>query len=229
MNSLFKYVINNSSFHNEDIFESFSSIENYKLDLEVSEQEFEVISVMLLNKCPECREFHRNMLLHIYPILSEKLQEHIKAMVNDKLNSAFDKDLYYLSVLANIIDYRPFFDRYLNQFIPPIKNTKSRFFFEGEIRYRELNDLMNLVFKTKAKLKSVFKEQFSGLSNYYDWLIDMHTFDYSKFEPIWLIQYPTKYYLQEAFSNENVRVAVRRFLKVNNQPTLAFYYTQYVK
>ena len=89
--------------------------------------------------------------------------------------------------------------------------------------------MMNLVFKTKAGLSKHHKDQFKGLTDYYDWLLDMKDFNYNKFKPIWLIQYATKYYLEKAFSVDKVKTAVRKFLKANNHPILALYYSQYVK
>ena len=88
---------------------------------------------------------------------------------------------------------------------------------------------MNLVFKTKATLPKDFINNYKGLSPYYDWLLDIEHFDYKKFNPLWIIQYATSHYLQAIFSIEAVRVAVRKHLRVNPQPTLAYYYTQYVR
>lgn len=67
-----------------------------------------------------------------------------------------------------------------------------------------------------------------GISDYYDWLLDLEGFDYDKFNPIWINQYATTFFLKKIFSNSEVQKKVRGYLKNNHQPKLAYYYSQYV-
>jgi hypothetical protein len=226
---LFKFILTAPNLHNESLFDAMSPEEGYKFKLDLSVLEFENLLSMSLNKCDKCGEYHKNIVYHMFPLLSKKFQALTSVKINQQLKTKFDRDLYFISVMGDIIDYRPFFNQYLNLFVPVNKSESPFSHLQGEILYQHLSNLMNLVFKTKARLPKNHKEQFKGLTNYYNWLLDMNGFNYDKFKPIWLIQYAIKYYLEEAFSVEKVKASVRKFLKANNQPTLAFYYSQYVK
>jgi hypothetical protein len=229
LNDLFLFIIKSPHLHSEDLFEQFSSIEDYQFKLKLTGSGFEEISKFLFTKCEKCGEFHKNVLFYTYSLLPSKYQAIVTKKINILLSDSFDADLYYLSVMGNAIDHKPFFNQYLNLFKPIRKSDNSYYHMNGEIHFRYLNNLLNLVFKTNATLSTDFVNQFKGLTDYYDWVFDMENFDYSKFSPLWIIQYPTKYYLRKAFSIKNVKDKVRRYVRENNQPTLAYYFTQWVQ
>jgi hypothetical protein len=112
---------------------------------------------------------------------------------------------------------------------PTVQRRHPFSHLEAEITFRELSNLINLVFKNNIALPQAFIERMNGISDYYDWLIDMEKFDYKKFNPLWINQYPTKYYLEKIFSFSQIRKMTRNYLKTNHQPTLAYYYSQYVR
>ncbi|RYZ83985.1 MAG: hypothetical protein EOP04_18900 [Proteobacteria bacterium] len=145
------------------------------------------------------------------------------------MQDEFDADLYYLLALAGVIDFELFFPKFISQFSRPKKIQERHLFMEGEIHFRELSNLMNLVFKAKIDLPREFKQKLFGLTDYYDWVLDMDVFDYKKFQPIWILQYATRHYLEKAFSITQVKQSVRSYLRFNHQPKLAYYYSQYVK
>jgi len=117
----------------------------------------------------------------------------------------------------------------MSLFQKPGNRQKHPFYeMEGPIGFRELNNFMNVVFKYGIQLPDDFVNKLRGISDYYDWLLDMKDFDYSKFNPLWINYYATIYYLKTIFSLEIIRQKVQTFLRTFHQPTLAFYYTQHV-
>lgn len=226
---LFKFIIANPNLHNINVLEEVSSVKGYDFKLDITSFEFESLCELFFNKCEKCDVYHKETLYQLYPILPKKCQIQITNTVNERLRENFDEELYYMAVLADIIDYELFFNQYLNLIAQVKKSSRSFYNLSGELHYRQLNNLMNLVFKIKIELPDSYIKNFKGHSDYYDWIIDMKRFDYRKFKPIWIIQYPTKYYLEEAFSIENVKTLVRQYLRENNQPTLANYYCLHVK
>jgi hypothetical protein len=229
LQELFFLTIDKPELHNHEVFSSFSAHGEDAFKPIKTKKQFENVVNLFFFKCEKCGEYHQDAIYHLYPLLSEKFQLNLKDRINSRLSEKFDHELYYKAVIMSIIDYREYFSAYLECFKPPAsKQITQRAYMEGELHLRGINELMNLVFKTHARLPKSFKAAFSGITDYYDWLLNMSNFDYSKFDPLWIIQYATTFYLQEIFAIKPVRDAVRDYLKQNNQPTLAGYYAQFV-
>ena len=182
-----------------------------------------------LDKCEKCGEYHERFAFSgsglLDPIYRKKLSDRIRLKLSEKMHH----DTYYYSCMFDLIDYKEFWDEFLDSFRRLKKSEGGVFDFpEGEVSYRDFNNLMNLVFKNKIILPKEFIDRMKGMSDYYDWLMDIDTFDYDKFDPLWIIQYATIYFLKTFFSNLMVREKVKNYLRKNHQPKLAYYYTQYV-
>lgn len=228
---LFHLCLDTPSLHRDTVFSAFAKINIEKPPTFIStKKQFERYCALTLEKCPHCEQYHHSILYISYRYLSTPYQVKLSELIYEKLENTLDFELYYKACLFDIIDYKPFFKKCLKLFKPPREiNTSYTFNMNGEITLRGLNDLMNLVFKNRIKLPSAFIQEFKGISDYYDWLIDMHHFDYSRFDPQWIVQYPTKHYLDYIFSCTAVRKNVRSYLLKNHNPTLANYYMEFVK
>lgn len=228
---VFNLCLVTPALHNDILFDAFANLNN-KQDFALieTEEEFDLFCKFFLDKCEKCDDYHQNIVFTGHSILSNEFKVKFSSILKLRLDEHFDLKVYYFASLFEIIDYRTFFKEYLNLFRPPSKERKHFFdHLDGEIKFRHLNELMNLVFKNKIRLQKEFIMSLKGISDYYDWLLDMKNFDYNKFNPIWIIQYATTYYLRTIFTHKIIRMKVKDYLKKNYQPTLAFYYTQYVK
>lgn len=229
--SYFELFIKQEKFHHNDLFYSFNSkgiIKNKRFVIN-RKNDFESVLQTFFEKCPKCKNFHSTSLFSIYFLLSPKYKNQLKIKIERKLANDFDLDLYYNAAMREIIDYKKLFKVYLEMFSPPKeKPRKNPFFSNGEIVYHRFNELFNLVFKYNISLSKKFVTEYKGMSDYYDWLLDMRAFDYSKFNPLWIIQYPTSIYLEKIFKQQNVKKKVKEYLKKNYQPTLSKYYASYV-
>lgn len=225
---LYKFIIAHPQLHKDPLFSSLAVVNGSRFRLHFTSSEFQNIISLFLEKCEKCQTYHRNTLIEIFPVLSSRQQKEFSEKTMQNLMAGFDKELYYMSVMSDIIDYKPLFNRYLDTFPQKSQYRESPFSLDGEIKNRQLSDLMNLVFKTNAQLPKEFKDRFIGLSDYYDWVLDMKNFNYQKFNPLWILQYATTHYLKRIFTIEKVNDAVRSHLRDNHQPQLAYLYTQYV-
>lgn len=123
----------------------------------------------------------------------------LKKTIIKRLNSSFNERLYYNSVIFDLIDYKEFLDNYI-QAIPKHKNESSfREVFGGKKDNKNirLNEFINLAYYVGLDLK---KEKYQNLSNstpYYEWLLNIDTFDYSKFNPYWILEYQTSIYFKK--------------------------------
>jgi hypothetical protein len=225
--NLFTLFVEKETYHQEDLFYS----------LEFKDSRFQIVNkgdldkavTTFLNKCPKCGQFHTSSIYSIYKLLNNELKNILKLKIEIKLENEFDTELYYNSVMQNIIDYKKLFPVYLSNIKPLKSRSKAAPFFSyGEITYHKFNQLINLVYKFNIKLPKTVIAEYRGMSDYYDWLLEIDKFDYKKFNPLWIIQYPTSYYLTRIFKQAQVRKEVKKYLRNNYQPTLAKYYTAYV-
>lgn len=227
---LYSICLNNVNLHNQTIFGALAVYckknQLYFIDTDI---EFQQFCSSFLEKCELCQEFHENILFESINFISPPYVKRLEKLLIVKLERNFDPQLYYLASIYDILDYQIFFDKYLQLFEIPLKKEEFLFFgLSGEVKYSEINKLMNLCFKNKVRPPEEFFEKFRVISEYYEWIMDMGRFDYVKFNPLWILQYSTKYFLREIFALPQARLSVREYLKKNNQPTLANYYVEYV-
>jgi hypothetical protein len=71
------------------------------------------------------------------------------------------------------------------------------YFKDQRNRDNRLGAIINLCLKFNIDLTSDRFDHFKGFDPYYDWLMDMGNFDYSKFDPRWITEYTTTFYLRE--------------------------------
>lgn len=224
----FTLFIEDKRFHDEDLFYSFYAVRE-RIEME-DKKLFDLIIETFFGICPKCKRQHSRSLYSIYPLLSHQLKKELSKLIEEKLQFQMDTDLYYHSAIMEIIDYKKMFKEYLQKIVPKRENRREHSFFpSGEILYTRFNELMNIVFKNNIRLPNKTMTSFKGMSDYYDWLVDMKQFDYSKFNPLWILQYPTDAYLFRIFSITKIRKCVEEYLKRNNQPTLSKYYVEYCK
>jgi len=228
INDLFIICLGMPSLHSSDVFNAFVDIKDLEKFSPCSdEQEFKMLSELVLEKCRICGENHGKELLPVCTHLRKPYKKILSNAIQERVRLTEDFGLYYRAAIFGIIDYKVNFEGYLKSLEQLQKNVHP--FLSGEISMRKLNDLMNLVFKFNIKLPTKFISKYKGISKYYDWLIGMEKFNYKEFNPLWILQYPTKWYLKRIFSQKIIRVIVVEYLKENNQPTLAEYYAQNVR
>lgn len=192
-------------------------------------EELDKFCEVALKKCEKCGRFHHDILYHGYSLLSPDFSQQVKQKVESSLQRSADFNLYYKSSIKGIINYDLFFDQYLCLFKFTKPDDEHLFLhMDGELFYRNLNNMINLAFKNNRTLPASFISSLKGMSDYYDWILDMEHFEYGKFKPLWILQYPTKYYLQKAFSIKDVRTRTQAYLRKNYQPTLANYAVAYI-
>ena len=228
---LFNQCLENPLLHSQEVFEAFAGLSRKSGPSFIDDRnEFDKFCQLFLNKTERTVWYSNDILLTIHSSLTEEFKTELTVLIHKKLQDKFDHEVYYLASLYEVIDYRANFDQYLALFKHPVQGRRHPFgHLDGELSYRELNNLMNLVFKNKISLPISFIENLKGISDYYDWLLDMDNFDYRMFKQLWIIQYATLHYLEKIFAYDSVRQKVRHYLKKNHQPTLAAYYSQYVK
>ena len=142
-----------------------------------------------------------NTVTHIYPILTENQKKAFITFYDNILAKNYDHYVFYLLVVHDIMDISR--KDYLEQFLNGIDlnneaESRARGFFERRTqtfkRYPKIDGLLNMWFKYEFRMDDSRITVYKGLNDYYDWLLDLDHFDYSKFDMDWLTEYGTRFY-----------------------------------
>ena len=91
-------------------------------------------------------------------------------------------------------------------------------FFKSYDSFR-LGQVINLVYKYNLEfteeLKSLTKKSHPNYLDYYCWLMDIDNFDYSKFNPYWILEFKTIHYLNRFKKSQRLKEELCKALNNN--------------
>ena len=133
----FNIGINNRFYHNLDFYDTLLDIiEKRKLNINVTEKQFETIKNIAFEECSSCKEKHRNtIIIPLYLMIeNEDYKKDITGKIQLKLQEGFSFDLFYQATLFELIPLdKNMLDKAIEVSLPKEKKSsfKSVFF-----RYR---------------------------------------------------------------------------------------------
>lgn len=147
-----------------------------------------------------------------------KEKQDLSAQVNKKLEEGFNKELFYLSTIVNII---PLNKRLLFKEIDAINcEPEQKPFFDiwGEENHRikYLDQLINICFKFNINTRTKRFERFKKIHQYYEWLLDMDGFNYQNFHLDWVNTYGTAFYFKRMSGSKKLNQFLKDYLKRNS-------------
>ncbi len=233
LKKLLKFAIENKHLHERKIFQAFNNVVNndQKGILITNRSIFESVQNSFLGNCHLCDHVHTDILLPVVPLLIPKFKKEMVELLLNSLNHKFNADMYYMLSIGGIIDYSLHLDKFKELCVRPLSKKEGPVhpFMQGETVLYRLGELLNLYFKNGLSTKEEFFEKFKGFSDYYDWILDPDEFNYKKFNPLWILEYQTTYYLQRIFSSANLKKHLIAYLKTAKHPILSNLFIQYYK
>lgn len=181
---------------------------------------FKLLKVDKFNKDLVKTENHRENyfrdLWYAYTFLNDKLKAELKEIITEYLNENFDAQLFDSACLFEIIDFdENLFDNLLETI--PNQSEESNFHFMYPETNLRLDQAINLAFKLNipfdGKLRKYASYSIENYRDYYNWIMDLEGFDYSKFDPYWLTGYHTKYYIDAFKKSKKLVSEIERSLK----------------
>ncbi len=165
-------------------------------------------------------------LTYLFAACEPASQEQIRESVLARLTKVFDTQLYYLAAILDII---PITDEQFSSFLTDSRLRENQVSFSSlmgskDRRFPHIGAVFNLAFKLNKDTASKTFRDFKGIDPYYDWLMDMEAFDYSKFNPRWINEYDTIHYINEMKKHSKVRTYVSEYLKKNTDKHLQDYF-----
>ena len=230
LRKLLKICLDNPVLHAPEIYEAFADIrDSKKINLVTTPATFAKIKSIFEEKQATNNIFGRDLFYSLFLVSRPAVKKMYTAFIERQLKQKFQLGMYFKASFMKIIASDLYWTVYLDSFETPASNPNRTSVSFGEVKLQEINNLMNLVFKLNLTLPASFIQRLKGFSNYYDWLLDMQNFDYSLFNPLWILQYQSWFYYQRIFAIEQVRSAVREYLRKQEQPQLGKIYTLHVE
>lgn len=129
---------------------------------------------------------------------SSSQKKKLSLIIEAKLNQNFDFWHWYNAVSMDILDSNKFEKECLKSI--PLTSNEFKFplsYLERAVYNQRLNMFIEMAYKNGKRLSSKKYNCIRIENDYYKWLFSPERFDYSKFNPFWLLNYPSKYYFKK--------------------------------
>ncbi|WP_294236832.1 DUF4365 domain-containing protein [uncultured Chryseobacterium sp.] len=158
-------------------------------------------------------------LLYSFTLLSKDAKNNLKNKFIKFLDENFDFSLYINLLLYDLIDLSKIsFDKSLSYITDMSNFNKEKFPFHTYKNF-DLYNVMSVVFKYDLEINENLKLQINKVyykeKEYYEWLMDIDGFDYSKFNSYWIFYSQTKYHIQRFKKSKKLKEELGESLKKN--------------
>ena len=165
-------------------------------------------------------------ILTVSDLLSRNQLAKLKFRIEKGLKKKFNSRLFYSAVINDLVEI----NEYMNEYIKTIPKTKHEVSF-GEVfsgkkdkKNYKLDQFVNLAFYKNIDLKAKVIQSLSNGEQYYNWILNLDSFDYDYFDPYWLLHYRTSIYKREFRKHEIIKDRVEMYLKnKSNKSILKLY------
>lgn len=220
------HFIKNQEHYSSFMFTTFCNIlKKDNLSVKFSKLEFNSIFTDLVYYNKES-ELIYSMGIDLYGIVNNEFKGIIKKCLLGFLDSNFEFYLYYNCVIYEIVEYnyKNYFQICIDNFdlnnLNPIHNNP---FFSEEnkiIRYGKIDEILNVCFKFDIDIKEERFNAFKGISEYYDWILDIDNYNYKDFNPYWLNEYSTSFYDNYFRRHKKLKEEVEKIINIKEDNRL---------
>lgn len=171
-------------------------------------------------------------LFYCFTFLNNTFKSNLKKKITDNLANDFNDDLYSYSLVYDLIDFDDdLFSKFCDT-VPDMSKLKSDKFSLDYENIR-LGQVINFAFKYKVELSNIrilISKSHEEYYEYYTWLMDIDNFDYSKFNPFWVLEFQTTYYFERFKKSDKLKDELIKSLKNNYVEGIAkFYFEELAK
>lgn len=214
--NFFNFAITKEKFHNHQLIEDILDCFENDTFSEISDKAFRKILSESLIICKKCSQTHSfDTLISLYDKVDQKNKAIISEEITKKINEKFDYSLFYKAAIYNMIDAdKDIIFGLINEFVISTKQQKKIHPFSGNefIDYK-LNELINLCFMLDIDTTSVHFKKFKNIHPYYDWLLNIDSFNYDNFDAEWVLIYQIRYYFKRMSKSEKLKKAIAKHLE----------------
>lgn len=154
-----------------------------------------------------------------YPItsLDNKTKTIIEKIIINSLKENFEPKLYELATIFNIIDFdKQLFDKFISTIPNQNKDKQRNSLFQINENFR-LSQAINIAFKNNLTfnddLKKLVERCLEEHRDYYEWLMDLEGFDYTKFNSLWVLEHRTIFYINAFKKSKTLKKELKKSLR----------------
>ncbi len=197
-------------------------------------QGYKLTDTILLQKVILNKKENRDNLIHLLPfwlISNDSNKLILEKELIEKLNSHFSPFLYQQLLLYKVIDinYNDYFDKYIDS-IGKSNDDGSYKMWNGEPelkRYDFINFAL-VIYSLDIDPNDKRIKQLSNLCEWHRWLINLESFDYSKFKSEWILIFHQDIFFKQFGQVPQIRAKVKATLDKEYHPRLAEIYIKYL-
>jgi hypothetical protein len=177
----------------------------------------------------DTNDFAVYLLMFYALIVPTEIRRSIGVKLEDQLSKSFDSQVYYLAAYHDVIGY----EKFLPQLIAHVprremaKNARRSVMGYDDFRNDDLDRVITLGYKYGFNLKAPEIQALAGDVDYYQWLLNLDTFDYDKFNPYWLLFEPNVVFVEEFRKHDKIRASVKEYLTKSQVSRLKDIYIEY--
>jgi len=164
--------------------------------------------------------------------LDEKYRKLIKRLLLSSLQENFSPRLYYIVTVFDLIDFEPLlFSKFVDSVPDHSKEPHAGSLFGAYENYR-FNQVVNITFKYNLpitnEVKNLIDKSSEKYKDYYKWLLDIDNYEYSKFQPIWILKHNTKFYIERFKKSDKLKKEIKKSLKEEYVEGVAQFYIEHL-
>lgn len=226
LTGLIRVCLSNGKAHRgrNRIFETIAQqMKESHVKFHLSDLDFQNLYTIAFKRCAVCDKEHDPLfIIPFYNVLSSPDQKkRIHEGIKEYLKNKFDMSLYYEAAIYNILGYIPeFMGKFLDHVKPKDQPISLISVPHDDKRFPSLNMFIDLCFKYEIDLTNSKYHLLRGINDYYDWLLDMKNFDYTKFNPKWVSEYKSAFYISNIQKFPIIKAQMFSFLQSNINNTL---------
>lgn len=211
--------------NNEELLELVNVVQIIK---ELEKRSFDLKDASAIQKLFKkvllCKNGDKDLetIIYLYKYFDEQNKVLIKKKIEDRLSNRFRGKIYYIAVIFDVINYKDYFEKFIS-IVPRSKNESS---FKEMMTGKEdpFNIRLNWLIQICYKLDIPIPAEVIAPTPYYEWLFDPVIFDYSKFNPVWLLDFQNKEYVKKFKSIPEIKVELGKYLSKNIHRDLTRFY-----
>lgn len=173
-----------------------------------------------------------SLINYWWHLLDSVHQNYIKEAVIKFLDEDFNFEVYNDAAVNNIIHYNH--HNYFQKAIDYLQNSKctgeynvandekAMMIENGDIALLDFIDLVYTI--DEVNLNDPRIQSFARISEYYNWLLNLDNYDYSKFKLEWLLIHPYGKYFDKFKEVDKLKSKIKKELKKEYNPTIAKWY-----
>lgn len=216
-----------------EVLESICDIAFKKANFVLNEDDkifFEKLLNNVTTACKKCNRVHdKKQIFASWNIVNETGKRVIKQKAVEYLESEFDADFYMNAAFKGVFTkdenqnlLKSFIESVVKSCSPyDITNDNGKWKFQNFTGFNFINCLAHL----NVNFKQENIQEISKISEYYNWLINYETYDYTNFDLKWLTELYFPNHIKEKFQQiEPLKAKVSNELKKNYDDKLAEFY-----